>query len=85
MNQTVDNNATAIANRTQAIYSAMKPCVARVDLPDGRVRLIGVCAAARWLGVSQPALSALAMRKNAFPITWEDRARAEFPEFFNKA
>lgn len=60
-----------------------KPHVARVVLPDGTIRLIGVSAAARWLGCSPQALSQIA-RGTAFQGAekLEMRAREDFSGLF---
>lgn len=81
MSKTHTDNGTHKVADNQG-FSTQKPFVSRVIKPDGSVLLVGVTDAARWLGVKQPALSQLARGKNAFPITWEARARAEFPELF---
>jgi hypothetical protein len=62
--------------------AADKPAVCRMILPDGSVRLIGVSAAARWLGCSTPALSQIARGKAFYAGTLEQKARIEFPELF---
>lgn len=61
-----------------------KPHVARVEMPDGKVRLIGTAAAARWLGCSRQALGQIA-RGTMFPGTekLEARARDAFPGLFS--
>lgn len=51
-------------------------------MSDGTVRLLGVSAAAAWLGVTPASLSALARGVNGIPITWAGRAREEFPALF---
>lgn len=81
MSKTHTDNGNHTGSENQ-VFSAPKPFVSRVLRPDGSVFLVGVTAAARWMGVKQPALSQLARGKNAFPITWEQRARTEFPELF---
>lgn len=82
MYETHTNKATHTEEQKQAVYGVPKPFVTRVVMPDGKVRLIGVTEAARWMGVKQPALSTLAHGRNAFPISWEHRAREEFPGLF---
>lgn len=82
MSKTHTDNGMTSEAATQVNLQRQKPFVSRVARPDGSVYLVGVTDAARWLGVKQPALSQLARGKNAFPITWEARARAEFPELF---
>ena len=62
--------------------SAAKPHVARVVLPDGTVRLVGVSAAARWLGCSQQALGQVVRGRIFCGVRFEARARAEFPGLF---
>ena len=84
MSKTHKNNGNTDGAETQVICASPKPFVQRVQRPDGSVLLVGVSAAARWLGVKQPTLSQLARGTNAFPITWEKRARTEFPELFAK-
>lgn len=61
---------------------ADKPFVGRMDLPDGSVRLVGVSAAAAWLGVSASALSQAARGKVFYGTKFDVRARAEFPGLF---
>jgi hypothetical protein len=59
-----------------------KPQVARVVLPDGTVRYLGLAAAARWLGCSY---GGLAMAVRGIPHRGErlrQRAREEFPGLF---
>jgi hypothetical protein len=82
MNQDVRENDSSDTEEGQDISALPKPAVMRVTMPDGRVRLLGVSAAARWLGVTDAALSALARGVNGIPITWEARAREEFPGLF---
>lgn len=82
MSKTHADNSSHGAAETQVNCAAPKPYVQRVTRPDGSVVLVGVSAAARWLGVKQPTLSQLARGKNAFVIRWEARARAEFPGLF---
>ena len=76
-------NVSLGGGSNQAICAATKPFCQRVTLANGKVVLHGVCAAARWLGVNPASLSALARGVNAIPITWEERARCEFPELFD--
>lgn len=62
---------------------AAKPHVARVELPDGRIRLVGVSDAARWLGCTQQALSAVAKGIPDRGERLRRRAMAEFPGLFS--
>ena len=90
MSKTNDVNAKSQTGESQGFSAAEpavsaaapKPHVERWTLSTGAVRLYGVSAAARWLGVELQALSALAHGRNCFPISWEARARAEFPGLF---
>lgn len=59
-----------------------KPKTGRMELPDGTVRLIGVSAAARWLGCKASSLSQIAKGKSFYSGTLEQRARVEFPKLF---
>ena len=63
-----------------------KPFTARVAMPDGRARLIGVSAAAAWLGCTRQCLSQMARGTNGY-VTAElyERARREFPVLFGDA
>lgn len=76
------DNVSLVGGGKQANCAVPKPFVERVTLRNGSTKLHGVSAAARWLGVTPASLSALARGVNAIPITWEQRARAEFPELF---
>ena len=58
-----------------------KPFVARVDTPNG-VRLIGVCAAAKWLGCSSHGLAAAAKGIPGRGNRLASMARMHFPELF---
>lgn len=82
MSETARENASTTPNDSQGFSGTSKPFVQRVVLLNGKVRLFGVADAARWLGVTPASLSALARGVNGIPITWEARARAEFPELF---
>jgi len=82
MNQNATANAITDYPENQPISDNPKPFCERVTLRNGHVVLHGVTAAARWLGVTPASLSALARGVNAIPITWEQRARREFPELF---
>lgn len=59
-----------------------KPHVVRVELPGGGVRLIGLVAAARWLGCSAPALGMVARGVPGRGERLALRAREEFPGLF---
>lgn len=59
-----------------------KPHVVRVELPDGQLRLIGLVAAARWLGCSSPALGMVVRGVPGRGERLAIRAREEFPELF---
>jgi hypothetical protein len=63
--------------------AAGKPFVTRVELPCGGTRLVGVAAAARWLGCSRQALGQVARGTGFYPGgKLEARARNEFPGLF---
>lgn len=56
--------------------------VGRVKLPDGKVRLFGVSAAARWLGCTHGALAQVARGVPGRGERLAIRAREEFPALF---
>ena len=63
-----------------------KPWTARVTQPDGKPRLIGVVAAANWLGCSAPCLGQMARGTNGYvSAALYERARREFPVLFGEA
>jgi hypothetical protein len=70
--------------RAAAADSGPKPFVARVERPDGSVRLIGVSDAARWLGCSTVALGLAAREMPGRGRKLADRARVEFPGLFRE-
>ena len=78
-------HASTDCGEKQAICTTPTPYVERITLGNGRVILHGVTAAAKWMGVTPASLSALARGVNGIPITWEARARAEFPGLFPPA
>lgn len=82
MFKTDRDNGMTDAGKLQEKSGNPKPFVCRVPLPDGTVRLIGVSAAAKWLGVKQPTLSAVCRGTNGVPVSWAGRAREEFPQLF---
>lgn len=66
--------------------TTQKPHAMRVTLPDGQVRLIGVSAAAKWMGCSRQVLSQMARGTEIYVTqALKDRARKEFPELFTNA
>ena len=61
-----------------------KPRPSRVLLPGGRVVFIGVSDAARWLGCSASALSAVCRGVPGRGTRLLNRAKKEFPQLFRK-
>jgi len=61
-----------------------KPQPMRVVLPNGSLHLVGISAAARWLGCSQSALYAVVRGVPNRGTRLLNRARAEFPQLFEK-
>lgn len=59
-----------------------KPHVGRVDFPDGSFRLVGVCAAARYLGCTAQALQMAVKGIEGRGTRILNRAREEFPGLF---
>ena len=57
-----------------------KPRVGRVTMPDGSLRLFGVSAAARWLGVAPASLSQTCRDIPNRGRKLRDRVAIEFPE-----
>ena len=65
--------------------TAVKPIVGRITLPDGKLRLFGVSAAARWLGCTQGALSAVCRGIPGRGRRLRDRVAVEFPDLLPAA
>lgn len=61
-----------------------KPQPMRFDLPGGGVHLVGISAAARWLGCSASALNAVVRGVPGRGTRLLNRAKAEFPQLFEK-
>lgn len=61
-----------------------KPRVGRVIMPDGTMRLFGVGAAAKWLGVSAGALSQTCRGVPNRGRRLRDRVAVEFPDLLSK-
>jgi hypothetical protein len=60
-----------------------KPAAYRLDAPDGRVVLLGVPAAARWLGLSKTTVRKIARGLTAeYSDSTVERVRDEFPALF---
>lgn len=70
--------------KTEPAHLNAKPHVARVELPDGTVRLIGVCAAAKFLGCTAQALGLVAKGVPGRGVRLRNRAMAEFPGLFGR-
>lgn len=67
--------------RKRTWVDGVKPRPARVVV-DGTPRFFGVTAAAKWLGCTPPALSAILRNVPGRGERLRDRALREFPELF---
>lgn len=71
----------------RSAMSKAKPEVRIVKLNDGSFRLINICAAARWAGVSQQTFADilrrhLRNRKSAAKPTPKEKVMSAYPELF---
>lgn len=62
-----------------------KPQPMRFVLPNGSLHLVGISAAARWLGCSASALNAVVRGVPGRGTRLLNRAKAEFPQLFETA
>ena len=77
----MNDENTRRPGRKRSWVDGVKPKPARVVV-DGTPRFFGVTAAAKWLGCTPPALSAILRNVPGRGERLRDRALREFPELF---
>ena len=77
-----DNSLMKNGTRKTVMREREKPFVARVDLPMGKIRLIGVVAAAKWLGCAPHSLSSAVKGVPGRGNRLRSMALQHFPDWF---